>query len=283
MAFPWDFAGDLVGSGFNLLSTLFTNRTNERLTRETNANNRQMQREANETNIKIANEANALQREESEKAYRRSMPVNQVANMQAAGMSKAGALSAINGGGSYQPAAVNVAQVQSSTDQSPIYAAPQLDVGALVNAIHADRQLKEQKRQFNANLGLERDKLQLEKDKLQETANQNAALRNMWHDEVEYNKAKKRQLDIRNDIDAALRDGTISAGKAESLARLAEAQLRDVKAKAAKFGYDALSPAQIKIISEYQASLEVMANFGSMSAQKIIEYLHDIIDSLPFM
>ena len=283
MAFPWIFAGDLVGSGFNVLSTWLTNRTNERLTRETNANNRQMQREANETNIKIANEANALQREESEKAYRRSMPVNQVANMQAAGMSKAGALNTINGGGSYQPAAVNVAQVQSSTDQSPVYAAPQIDVGTLINAVHADKQLKEQKRQFNANLGLERDKLQLEKDKLQETANQNAALRNLWQQESDYNKAKKRQLDIRNEIDLALKDGTISAGKAENLAKLAESQLREVKSNAAKVGYGSLSPTQIKLISEYQASLEVMANFGSMSAQKIIEYLHDIVDSLPFM
>lgn len=80
--------------------------------------NVKMQRETNATNMQIAREQNAAAAAESEKAYERSKATNQVRLMQDAGMSKAGALNAINGGGSYQPAPVNAGQAQ----------APQIDL-----------------------------------------------------------------------------------------------------------------------------------------------------------
>lgn len=231
-------------------------------------------KQTNKSNRDMVAAQNAAAAAESEKAYKRSLPTAQVAELRKAGMSQAGAVNTLNGGGSYTPAPVNVSQ-DSAPDLSGL--------STVAQALSSLQQLKEQKRQFNENLGLEREKLQLEKDKFQEGANQNAALRNMWQDESDYKKAQTRQIDIRNDIDNALKEGTIDAVRKENLARLAQAQLREIEAQKKKQGYEALSPAQIEIISEYQASLEVMSQFGSMSAQKIIEYLHNIVDSLPFL
>lgn len=58
-------------------------------------------RETNQTNYKIAQETNAANVEQAELAYKRSLPTAQVAQMMQAGMSKYGALSALQGGGSY--------------------------------------------------------------------------------------------------------------------------------------------------------------------------------------
>lgn len=114
-----DSVGNLVGAIGNMVSSKKNRETNEKLTRETNANNRAMQESANATNMQIADNANALQREESEKAYERSKAGNQVNLMTQAGMSRAGAINALNGGGSYTPAPVNTAQVEASKDEAP--------------------------------------------------------------------------------------------------------------------------------------------------------------------
>lgn len=90
--FGWlDFGTGIAGVAANILSTILTNKKNQ----------------------EIAREQNALQVRESEKAYERGKPINQVAQMQAAGMSKAGALNAINGGATYQPAPMTSAQAQA--------------------------------------------------------------------------------------------------------------------------------------------------------------------------
>lgn len=232
----------------------------------------------NKRNLAQQQWANAQNVRQAELAYQRSKPTTQVGNMMQAGMSRAGALNAINGGGSYTPSPVQPAQ-----EQMLDFSGLQGGISNIAQLGLAAQQLQEQKRQFDKNLGLEKDKLQLEKDKFQDTANQNAALRNIWLDESEFKKAQLRQINIRNDIDDALKQGTIDVGQKENLARLAQAQLQEIEAQKKKIGYDELSPAQIKIISEYQASLEVMSQFGSMTAQKIIEYLHNIVDSLPFL
>lgn len=80
---------------------------------QNNERNIQMQRETNQMNMQIAREANAAQAAESEKAFQRSKATTQVNLMRAAGMSKAGALNALSGGGVYTPAPVNTAQMQS--------------------------------------------------------------------------------------------------------------------------------------------------------------------------
>lgn len=88
-------------------------------------NNAQLQRETNETNMAIAKMTNAAQAREHEKAYERSKATNQVNLLQQAGMSKAGALQTLNGGGSYQPAPMQSSQAQ----------APQLDLSAVTNGL----------------------------------------------------------------------------------------------------------------------------------------------------
>lgn len=114
-----DSLGNFVGAIGNIVSSKKNREVNEKLTRETNENNRKMQESANATNMQIADNANALQREESEKAYERSKAGNQVNLMTQAGMSRAGAINALNGGGSYTPAPVNTAQVEASKDEVP--------------------------------------------------------------------------------------------------------------------------------------------------------------------
>lgn len=85
---------------------------------KTNATNKEIAEKTNATNIALAREANAAQALESEKAYSRSKAANQVALLRQAGMSHAGALDVLNGGGSYTPAPVNTAQVQPYTQES---------------------------------------------------------------------------------------------------------------------------------------------------------------------
>lgn len=91
--FGWlDFGGSVLSSVANVISTVLTNKSNQR----------------------IAAAQNAMQVAENEKAYQRSKASSQVNLMRDAGMSKAGALNAINGGGSYQPAPIT-----STPNQAP--------------------------------------------------------------------------------------------------------------------------------------------------------------------
>lgn len=85
------FLGSVFSTVANVVNTKRTNAANERMTAA----------------------QNAMQVAENEKAYERSKATNQVNLLQQAGMSKAGALSTINGGGSYQPAPINVSQAQA--------------------------------------------------------------------------------------------------------------------------------------------------------------------------
>lgn len=101
-------------------------------------------KQTNEANKQIAEEANAAQAAESEKAYRRSMPTNQVSNLRAAGMSHAGALNVLSGGGSYTPAPVNTAQMQSFSMDNPLAGAADIVAGIGSNSA----QMKQNKEQF---------------------------------------------------------------------------------------------------------------------------------------
>lgn len=102
--FGWlDFGGSMFGNVANVISTALTNKSNQR----------------------IAAAQNAMQMAESEKAYQRSKATNQVNLMRDAGMSKAGALNALNGGGSYQPAPIT-----STPNQ-----APQMDLSSAFDGL----------------------------------------------------------------------------------------------------------------------------------------------------
>lgn len=102
--FGWlDFGTSVAGVAANVISTILTNKKNEQLAR--------MQ--------------NAFQKQENELAYQRAKPTNQVSQMMQAGMSKAGALNAINGGATYQPAPITSATAQ----------APQIDLSSAFDGL----------------------------------------------------------------------------------------------------------------------------------------------------
>ena len=124
-----NLAGGLFGAVGNIISTDMTNKNN----------------------AKLQEQANAAQAAESEKAYNRSKATNQVALMQQAGMSRAGALNALNGGGSYTPAPVNASQEQ----------APQVDMSFLSSIASNVAQTQ----RFEKELGLEKQKFEFEKKK----------------------------------------------------------------------------------------------------------------------
>lgn len=80
----------LFGGLLGLAGSAINSSVNKKATDETNA-----------TNLQIAQETNAANVEQAELAYQRSLPTAQVQQMMQAGMTRAGALSALQGGGSY--------------------------------------------------------------------------------------------------------------------------------------------------------------------------------------
>lgn len=208
----WNFFGQLASAAASIFNTGQTNRYNESMVRETNA--------ANIAQVQMQNEAAAL---ESQKAYDRSKAGNQVALMQSAGMSKAGAINALNGGGSYTPAPVNTSQSQAPQAQTA-------DFSGFINAFQQlaqhkhdekmqEKQLQEQKRQFNENLNFEKSKFEVERGKLLEETN-----------------ALKIQNEINNELrnyrdeNGNKRNLLVEGAAAERIAHMSEAQLNTVKA-----------------------------------------------------
>lgn len=93
----------LIAVGTNLGSTIATNKSNERMQREINA--------TNERNVAATNEANAQQ---AELSYQRNGVSGQLKQMMENGISRQGALNALTGAGSYQPAQFESAQGEAS-------------------------------------------------------------------------------------------------------------------------------------------------------------------------
>ena len=207
-----------------------------------------MQHVQNKHNEKMVAAQNAAAANEAEKAYERSKPTTQVTNMRQVGMSQAGAVNALNGGGSYTPAPVNVSQGQ----------APQLDFSGLTNVLMQSEQLKEQKRQFNANLGLEKEKMQLEKEKFEEekidkgynrVINQLQA--NILHSEDAINNLEYLQKLSTHDED-------INAQNAENIARKSEAILADLRSRKVIKAMSNMTDEELDDLFELQATLNML-------------------------
>lgn len=145
--------GTLLGSFLSGLFNIGANAMQIKYQREANAQNIAMQRETNALNAKLVGQQNLAAMAESDKARQYDSASAQVSRLRAAGMSKAGALGAINGAGGYTPAPVNAAQAHA-----PQVQAPQIDLTGVSNAIQGFMQLREQKRQFNETMDLERQK-----------------------------------------------------------------------------------------------------------------------------
>lgn len=90
-----------------------------------NSSNTKSVEDTNKTNYQIAQETNQSNVEQANLAYQRSLPYNQVSNLMSAGMSKAGALSALTGGGVYNPPVLQSSQMQ----------APQKDYSGIMSAM----------------------------------------------------------------------------------------------------------------------------------------------------
>lgn len=133
-----NFGGPAASGFFGLLGSIFGNVAQKKMNDANNA-----------LNIQLHNQANAMQVSESEKAYQRSTAQNQVNNYMSAGMSRAGALNALNGAGSYTPAPISVA----TTNAGQVDTSGMIDsLGMISNAYSNAMQMKETKRQFDANL-----------------------------------------------------------------------------------------------------------------------------------
>lgn len=98
---------------------------------------------------KLQREQNEYNKRESELAYRRSLPVTQVSNLQAAGMSKAAALNAVSGGNSYTPMP-SVGREISTPDLGGVFS-------NVAQMMLAERQLQESKTQNNHNRDMDID------------------------------------------------------------------------------------------------------------------------------
>lgn len=229
MGFFKDNASDLISAGSGIISTLIQNAFNVKQQQRANAHNREM--------VELQNAAAA---QESEKAYQRSTPINQIGNMRAAGMSFAGAVNALNGGGSYQPAPVNSAQDT----------APQVDLSGISNALQgfaqlkqqrelADKQLKaakeQQQAQFAENAKQREHDLEMQSREHANT-NRNADNR-LAFDREQFDKLSPYQIrEIEASIDKIKADTSLTEKQEEDLAyRLAEYKsveyksVRDVK------------------------------------------------------
>lgn len=77
------------------------------------AANKKAVEDTNQTNLDIARETNAANAEQAELAYKRSLPVNQLQDMLAAGMSKPAALQKLAGGGSYSMPTLQSAHMEA--------------------------------------------------------------------------------------------------------------------------------------------------------------------------
>lgn len=114
-----------------------------KLSEQANTANIEAQKRANDTNIMLTRETNAQQMELAEKEYQRSLPTTQVANYMNAGMSRAGAIGALSGAGSYSAPSLNTAQVNAEqSDVSGQTAALEQMVGIAANAMQMRQEAK---------------------------------------------------------------------------------------------------------------------------------------------
>lgn len=119
------FAGAGTAAGVGSQNTKDANATNLQIARETNAANKQIAADTNRENRLLAHQAMQFNQMESDKAYSRSTPLNQIAELVRAGYSEQQAKQIVAGSGSaaaYTPApavtpTMNAAQMQPAQVQ----------------------------------------------------------------------------------------------------------------------------------------------------------------------
>lgn len=156
---PWDAIASGIGTIASIINTAQVNKTNMKMQRETNAANREM--------VQMQNDAAAA---ESQKAYERSKATNQVNLMTSAGMSRAGAINAISGGGSYTPAPVNTSQDSAPQMQTTDFSG----LSNLAQIALQNKQLKQQERIRDRELSIQQEENALNRQNAKEIAEINA-------------------------------------------------------------------------------------------------------------
>lgn len=256
----WQYLIPMLGG---IINTLGTNRAN-----------RNAQESANRTNIALVDKQNKLAKQESELAYQRSSPSNQVNRMIMAGMSRAGAINAINGAGNYTPAPVSTAQVQAPLIEG-------LD-GSLLTSVaqimsaekQHNQQLAEQKRQFNEQLNFEKQK---------------------WNDESLIRAENLTALQFQNQINRELSNYKDDKGNtinllvegvaAERIANIYEQRLNALKYELINSALELPAEALRTLIKEIKVSANDTENFirdvreGKKTKKQIYDYSH--YDNMP--
>lgn len=225
-------------------------------------------KQVNKTNREMVAAQNAAAAAESEKAYERSKPTTQVTNMRQVGMSQAGAISALNGGGSYTPAPVNVSQ-DSAPDLSGL--------STVAQAFTNMKQLQEQKRQFDANLNLERDKFEYEKKRTTENDAYDNIIKTFQAAKVssEANIASLEWL-----VKEFTQDERIDAEKQRLIAEKSKSLSDELQSKLYKGALEDVDSETLKSLFKYQAVLEMLGNIGHMTTEKAIQIIHDVKEIL---
>lgn len=223
---PLGFLGNVFGSMVGAQASMVN-------TRQTNEMNYKIAKETNEANRKLVEMQNQAAKDEAELAYKRSSAGNQVNLMRQAGMSRAGAINALNGGGSYTPAPVNTSQDSApqmqTTDLSML-----ANIGQGLEAISQrkhdekmqEKQLKAAKEHQEAQIKSNERIAQLQAD----TTNRNADNR-LNFDKEQFDKLSPYQIrQIEANIDKLKSDKTLTDKQADDLAyRMAEYQSQPYK------------------------------------------------------
>lgn len=284
----WTFGlGDALAAVASVINTRQTNKTNERLTRETNAANREM--------VEMQNKAAAL---EADKAYKRSMPTNQVSNLLASGMSRAGAINTLNDGGSYTPAPVNVAQDTAPQHQTTDFSAlaNMIQIGAnstkdkVLKSIFDKIANKHEWLSDYQDVVPSLDKLYSVLNDKQRKAMTDPAIRtqvqeflnesfngrenihkqSMWIYETRDAEYNASMHDLDKELRTAIQQETIDAAKQEALARKAASNLERLKNDVT---YDALDKMDSELRVKYfetRALLEYLSHASEVSVEKFI-------------
>lgn len=270
---PFNMMGQIVGSGItaaaSAANTAQINKTNLEIAEKTNAANREM--------VEAQNKAAAA---ESEKAYQRSKPTTQVANMMSAGMSRAGAINAISGGGSYTPAPVNTSQ-----DSAPQMQTADLSALANIGQAFAQRaQQKHEEKMLDKQLQIERDKQSLERDKF-EYEKQRTTQNDAYDNIIKTFQAAKINSEAQSaNLDWLVKEFThnerIDAEKQKLIAEKAKSLADELQSKLYKGALGDVDEETLKSLFKYQAVLEMLGNIGHMTTEKAIQLIHDVKEIL---
>lgn len=211
--------GNLLTAGAMIGTSAMQNDANANAVASTNAANLEQTKLTNEANLEQVRLTNAANAEQANLAYQRSLPVNQVRDLMDAGMSKAGALNKLAGGGVYTPPALQAGTSQASTAQAPSY-----DYSGIAQAFErlgsipaATMQMQMQKEQLNAL----RDEMRMKREQAQREQQKHDY--DMWREQ--YGKDAAIVLDAAS---SKVSDALLHSGKDISDYKSFESMLRDL-------------------------------------------------------